>query len=488
MGKMKPKRILFINAINYLREVESRYPSLAFGYLIACLQREFGEGAFEYKVIDRDVPNEIAGFKPHVVCLSSVTQNFNRVKLYAKIAKQEHGLPVIVGGIHITEIPENLTQDMDVGVIGEGELKLVNLMKIFQEGRGLPPEELAKVEGIIYWKDGEKVKTPAQELVPDIATLPLPAREYLSGIGRHTYMFTSRGCPYRCQFCASTRFYQTVRWHPAERVVEEIEHLIERYNVNLITFYDDLFAANRKRMKELGILFKERGISGRVRFTINGRANIVDQELCDLMKEMGVASVNMGLESGCQKTLNYLKGGVKVEQNWNAVQLLKKNKIFASGSFIIGCPYETKEDILETFRFFKKVPLSVTDVYILMPLPGTPVWHHALERGLVSNDMDWDKINIRFNEKAILMSEVLSYDELKKLYKMFLSERFLKLVKGIPKHPYLQDIPMVALKYLASFTRTTLGNLSPQNLLRNIRKNPLVEALSEHDEDLIRTY
>jgi len=478
---MSEKRILFVNAINYLREVESRYPSLAFGYLIASLKREFGEGVFEYRIADREVAHQLEEFRPDVVCISSVSQNFMRAKAYAQLIKQIAGIPVIVGGIHITELPENLDKNMDVGVIGEGELKLVNLMKLYLEKGELPAEDLEKIDGIIFWKDDVQFKTKAQELVPDIANLPLPAREYLN-VGQHTYMFSSRGCPYRCQFCASTRFYQTVRWHPAMRVVEEVEHLIEKYNVKLITFNDDLFAANRRRMKQLGELFKERGILGKVKFTVNARANIVDQELCDLMNGMGVASANMGLESGCQRTLNWLKGGIKVEQNWDAVHLLKKNGIFASGSFIIGCPEETREDILETYRFFKALPLAVTDVYILMPLPGTPVWQRALERGLVSNDMDWDKINIRFSEKAILMSEVLSYKELRSLYDKFLKERFFKLIKGIPNHPYLMDLPKLALKYISSFTKTKL-----QNLKNGGRKDPFVEALSEHDEDLVNS-
>ena len=137
---------------------------------------------------------------------------------------------------------------------------------------------------------------------------------------------------------------------------------------------------------------------------------------------------------------------------------------------------------METCRFFKKLPLAVTDVYILMPLPGTPVWYHALERGLVSNNMDWDKLNIRFSEDAILMTEVMHYKELQALYNMFLKERFWKLVKGIPGHPYLADLPKLAMRYVSSFAKTKLTNLTQGN-----RKSALVEALSEHDEDLVST-
>jgi len=167
---------------------------------------------------------------------------------------------------------------------------------------------------------------------------------------------------------------------------------------------------------------------------------------------MGVFSVGMGLESGSEKTLKYLKGGsVTVKDNINAIRVLKKYGIAAAASFVIGSPQETKEEIFETYEFIKNNPLDLADAYLLIPLPGTPLWEYAKNRGLVSDDdnMDWDLLNVNFSqnhEKTIILSETLNREELWKIYKKFQRLCRYKKIKSIYRHPYRQDIFKFTLK------------------------------------------
>ncbi|MBI2266386.1 MAG: radical SAM protein [Armatimonadetes bacterium] len=164
-----------------------------------------------------------------------------------------------------------------------------------------------------------------------------------------------------------------------------------------------------------------------------------------LLAEMNVVSVGMGLESGSQRVLQYLKGkNSGIEENRSAIRMLKKYKIAANASFIMGCPDETREEILETLDFIKKSDLDLFDVYVLTPFPGTPTWTYALERGLVSEEMDWDRLNVTFashHKKAIILSEVLTREELHRLFQEFRKLQFCMIGKNILRHPFLMDIP-----------------------------------------------
>ena len=152
-------------------------------------------------------------------------------------------------------------------------------------------------------------------------------------------------------------------------------------------------------------------------------SNLVTEELALRLKEMNVNSVGMGLESACPTTLEYLKGGnIRVQDHVNAIHIFRRHGIKFHTSFIIGAPPETRDDILQTLSFIQEHRLESFDINVLTPFPGTPVWDDALARGLVRENMDWDRLNVHFgvnHENAVILSEKLTRGEIYELFLRF---------------------------------------------------------------------
>jgi radical SAM superfamily enzyme YgiQ (UPF0313 family) len=166
---------------------------------------------------------------------------------------------------------------------------------------------------------------------------------------------------------------------------------------------------------------------------------LVTDELVFLLKLMNVKSVGMGLESGSPAILEYLKGpNILVEDHINAINLLRKHNIKLHTSFIIGSPQESRQDILQTLSFIKKYRLKSFDTYALTPFPGTPVWDYAKARSLVSEDMNWNFLNVNFvinHDNAVILSERLTRDEIYELFRLFARvKRKIKMKKAL-KNP-----------------------------------------------------
>ena len=433
----KPK-IMFINAIDPANVLESRFPQLGLGYLVSSLRQEFGLDYFEFRIINRDVEENIKKFKPDIIGITSVTQNYSRAATYARIAKR-YSLPVIMGGVHISLLPSTLTNDMDVGVLGEGEETIVDFFNLFAKRGHFGKDELENVNGIVFRRDNELIVTKKRNLIQPLDRIPMPTRDLFT-LGKTTYMFTSRGCPYRCAFCASSRLWERVRFFSAEYVVNEIKYLVEEYGVKQIEFWDDLFIVSKSRIKQVVELMEKEGILGKAKFTCNARANLVNSEIVHTLKQMNVKLISMGLESGSPSTLAYLKGkSITVNDNANAVKTISKYGIEPYATFIIGSPQETKQDILKTLRFIKESQLAGFDIYVLTPFPGTLVWDYAKARNLVSEDMDWSCLDMYFSRShstAIILSEKLTRDELYELFLMFKNEAVKRQLKRFYKNPF----------------------------------------------------
>jgi len=446
-------RILFINAIDPYSEVQQRWPNLGLGYLASALRPHFD---VEIKIVSSNIPKAIKSFRPDIVGITSVSQNYNYAKSYAVIAKQA-GLPVIIGGMHISALPYSMTKDMDIAVIGEGERTIVEVIDRLTSPKGI--KDLSDVKGIAFRVNDHSFFTEPRPLIEPLDHIGRPARDLLT-IRTQSSLFSSRGCPYRCTFCASSRYWQAVRFFSASYVCYELMEMIGM-GVKRMNFYDDLMIADFPRLVQLHDYIVNHRALKKLRFWLNARANTVTEEAARLMADMGVVSVGMGLESGNARTLKYLKGGsVSVDDNYNAVRILHENGIAATANFVIGSPDETEEEIMDTYHFIENSGLDFVDAFPLVPYPGTPVWEEAKARGLVNDvDMDWSRLNIYHTHKAdpIIMSRHLTRADMDRIYAKFQRLRLKIAAKKAWFHPFFKEMLKAGTRKLYNSMRKHLA-------------------------------
>ena len=434
----KPLRFMFVNPMDCKSLVETGFPHLGLGQLSASIKKRIP--GVETLIVRGHLQEWIHNWQPDVVGVTAVSQYWDEAKFHAQRSKQG-GLPVIVGGVHITALPQ-MTEDMDVAVLSEGEQTIIDLLRLFQAEGEFRPASLRSIPGVAFRENGQLVKTDPRPMIPDLDSLPHIDRTILPH-SYHTGMFTSRGCPFGCIFCFSTRYWPKMRFHSAEYVAEEIEMLHEE-GVSQITFLDDLFVADKRRVVRLIDILGRRDLLGKLSYICNVRSNLVTNDLCRLLHDLNVKVVGIGMESANPTTLAYLKGvgNITVEDHARALERLANHRIIAHPSFIIGSPQETRGQIMDTYRFIREHKVPDFEMYVLMPFPGTPVWDYAAQRGLVGPDMKWDRLRYHvddFGPGSIVLSERLTYEELNELYGMFnalrVKGRRIGMVKQAIKHP-----------------------------------------------------
>jgi anaerobic magnesium-protoporphyrin IX monomethyl ester cyclase len=328
-----------------------------------------------------------------VLAISSTSQDYAVAKEIAQLVKE--GNPKIItvlGGHHVSYLPESMSEEFDIGVLGEGEETFAELVRALLTGA-----DIGQMPGLAFHHEGRVIVTPPRPQIVPIDSIPMPVREEWERV----YTMSSRGCPYRCSFCTSSVFWGKTRFFSAEYVVAEIEHILEHTGANpIINIYDDLFVADKKRFEKIVSLLEDKGIVDKAAFTFSVRANMVDDIMCSLIKRMKNAGVSFGAESGSDRILGLMNKNTTAEMNQGALDTLSKHGIPANCSFIVGWPSETEEEVRKTYSFIVGNLIAGklttgTAINILMPMPGTPMWDYATDKEIIpKHGFDWNRLGI----------------------------------------------------------------------------------------------
>ncbi len=372
-------------------------PPLGLAYLASMVREEHNVKIVDSLAEDlgyEDVKKIIKRYDPELIGLTATTSMVPDAYIVAKMAKRYNpDVKVVMGGPHVTFTPERTLKEcpyIDYIIRGEGEISFKNLVDALDKGR-----DLKKIKGLSFRKGDKVINNPPQPLIKDVDSIPLPSydllpmEKYVVDSIKFGTVMTSRGCPFDCIFCSSSlQFGKRWRGHSDSRVLEELKILREEYGIREIEFLDDTYTLNRPRAIRIARRIKKEGLD--ISWTASSRVDLFNREVAAAMKAGGCHTVYFGIESGSQKTLDFIGKRITPEQSLRAVKIARETKLRALGAFIIGFPHETKEDIRKTIKFSKKVGVNYAQFTIATPYPGTRLWSIALKEKLLLT-LNWRK-------------------------------------------------------------------------------------------------
>ena len=344
--------------------------------------------------LDDALAETVAEFQPALVGVTCLTTEvYSARDLLKQVRADWPDVFTLVGGLHASLLPADFQRPfVDAIVIGEGEATFRELLAALDGWpRGTRPKSLGGVEGLA-WRQGENewVFNPPRALLGSLDDLPLPARdlaekyesEYFFLFDKpHTLIATSRGCPFKCNFCSVWKFYhRRCRYMSAERVVAEVEAAKTR----TISFVDDNFLANVPRAFKIAELIRERGIEKQ--FGMQARTDTISKhpDLLKTWREIGLETVLIGFEGANQAKLDAVSKGATIEQNERAMDILNGLGVHMWGAFIVD-PDFTHEDFQELKQYRETRGIIYPQFTILTPLPGTDLYEERQDE-LVTRD------------------------------------------------------------------------------------------------------
>jgi anaerobic magnesium-protoporphyrin IX monomethyl ester cyclase len=320
-----------------------------------------------------------------------------------KLAKA-HGCTVIVSSSDSTDrYSEYLAEGADFVILGEAEHTLLELTNHIKNGGA----DYNDILGLAYMAEEKIIKTHARPVLKDLDSLPLPAWDLVDiATYRQTWlkhagyfsinMSTTRGCPFKCNWCAKPIYGNRYNSRSPQHVVNEIKLLKQNYYIDHIWFCDDIFGLKPGWVLEFARLLQQEKIN--IRFKIQSRADLLaEEELVKALAQSGCENVWIGAESGSQKVLDAMDKGITIQQIHTATSLMKKHNIKPSFFIQFGYPGENKDDIRLTIDMINKLLPFEIGISVSYPLPGTGFYEKVkAELKKKTNWTDSDEMALMF--------------------------------------------------------------------------------------------
>ena len=405
---------------------------------IAGYIRQFPE--FEVKIIDckferlnfEETTKLVSDYKPDVVGLGAFTNEIKPAAYLSRLIKRKFPETIIVvGGVHITALPEKTLEEfpeIDIGVIGEGEITFYELCYALKYKKSL-----FDINGLSFRNEGKIIVTLPRERILDQDSIPFPAWDLLPPSKKYILM-TLRGCPFNCVFCMNPNG-RVARTRSIGSVIEELKIIAENYAPEEIMFGDELFSVDMDRTKSLLTEMIKHGLHKKLRWWIQTHVRFVDNELCRLMKEAGCIRMGLGIETGDEESLRTLGKGTNLDMIMKARLAAKEAHLPIETYFIIGQPNETIESMKKSIDLAVKMNPDLPIFGIMSPFPGTEIARLAAkgEGGYRLVTTDWNEYNKQIGgalEFANLTRKQIEIMQIKAYASVFLkNHRYIDFLK-----------------------------------------------------------
>jgi len=402
---------------------------LGLAYLAAVSERRGDEVViFDADVEKQSVSDFVQEFRPDIVGITANTPQVKQAWRTAKAIKEVYDCPVVLGGPHVSVLPEESVEKpyVDIVVRGEGEDAWIDICNRLETYLADQPEYHTDAfmhpeneifddcEGLTYMtSDGQIHNNPDRSPIADLDSLPWPAYHYFKmenytnlqpatdhvDGARSFSIMTSRGCPYRCTFCSQSIMPIKWRSRSPESVIAEWRHLVDDLGAEEIGILDDSANIRVKRLEELGRLLIENELNHVPWIFVNGiRANLASKELLGLLKEAGLKRTAFGVESGDPEILRSIDKKVDHDTIRQAFKNAKEVGLETIAFLIIGLPGETRETMQATIDFAIEIDPVIANFSMMTPYPGTKVYEMVKRQGRFLIN-DWEDY-VFFDQKA----------------------------------------------------------------------------------------